>query len=254
MTPAELIAWMQVELFPKWDGFTAEQLAAFAMAISGHDPDLVKIAMRQHWRNRGSFTSPILKDLMAIVYELEAGAIKSKAKTEEEEPSRSLPEIIRHNNPAWRKVDNDFELIIRYYRQLWWLRAKKRIDAADENRRDAVRAGYETQIKDGCFNALSAHGMCERRQDKSWSFDFAGWASTIILDRDDDFEIAMCEVRDNSPRTVQSEVGGRMPAVNWPAPPKPAATTPFQAIKALAVAEHAQTDTQLAEANAGPTT
>lgn len=242
MTGVELIVWMQANVFPKWEIPPTQQLAWWSNAIEGHDEEIVKEAMGLHWQDRGAFTSPVLKDLLAKIHELEAKAAKPKIAGEVNEPSRSLPEIIRRAHPAWRQVENDYELILRYYRQLWWLRCKPRIEATGEEHRESLRAGYTSQMKTGCFNALASLGMSERRADGSWSHDYAAWASTLIFDREDDFEIAILALRDDAPKTLSSEIGGKMPAVNWPTVPKPAAQAPYDAIKQLAVAEHAKPD------------
>lgn len=211
--------------------------------MNQHDLDQFFDSLKQHYPNTTTGDLEMVGEAMkGLSYEQAMAALRSIRMSEKTAYRPSVPKFADRAKtmkdaarPAGRKIHQEI---------LWFIRNRS-------DSRDLVKT-----VED--VHAIEVHFK------RSWEAVQAGCHDEVAINSGRRMVYGHCRMAclelgwsDAEAREFAGQVVDLKPGENIPKPtnvfqdmPKPAAVTPFSAIKALAVAEHTQTDAQLVEANA----
>lgn len=210
---AEALSWMRETLFPKWEPLSVVQVQEWAKLLRPFTREQFETGAKEHYFDQGNFKNPVLKDLANKCWEIRK---RETATTTRTMPDQSLALIVRK---ATNLQGPDWEVLMRYYRMLWIVKAQKREDH---------RKGLQQQ----CYNALVATGMAQRVAG-GWDFSQAERASQSIFGEPHEF----CEDLQDIARSVVFVKPGEddtpMPRASFKSPQASKVSTPSEQLVAL---------------------
>lgn len=157
----EILSWIQKAFFPKWPIPSDEQLGQWQKRLAQFPVHVVREAMPVHWEERGNFTTPELKGLVAICYEIWKREAPRRTTTQSPREKEKVIDWLKRESedrPAFGDMADDE--IVMFHCETAWSRVK--FHAAPEVGRQFVRG----LIFSHCLNAMLEIGKSQQQARK----------------------------------------------------------------------------------------